>query len=133
MRDAPSCGTVDGMRRGGDRAGSNLAGQPWSNWPSLDQVDDGLESGRPPAVTPSAAPDPAPAVTTGPPSPPPPPPPPPPPRPHSPLPRVRQIAMILVFDLGGPLLVYSLLRSAGLSAVTALILSGIPPALGIVI
>ena len=41
--------------------------------------------------------------------------------------------MILVFDLGGPLLVYSLLRSAGLSAVTALILSGIPPALGIVI
>jgi hypothetical protein len=46
---------------------------------------------------------------------------------------VRQIAMILVFDLGGPLLVYSLLRSAGLSAVTALILSGIPPALGILI
>src|ERR1700722_16312722 len=77
MRDAPSCGTVDGMRRGGDRAGSNLAGQPWSNWPSLDQVDDGLESGRPPAVTPSAAPDPAPAVTTG------PAPPPPPPRPRA--------------------------------------------------
>jgi len=46
---------------------------------------------------------------------------------------VRQIAMILVFDLGGPLLAYSLLRSAGLSAVAALILSGIPPALGIVI
>lgn len=41
--------------------------------------------------------------------------------------------MILVFDLGGPLLVYSLLRSAGLSAVTALLISGIPPALGIVI
>ena len=41
--------------------------------------------------------------------------------------------MILVFDLGGPLLVYSLLRSEGLSAVAALILSGIPPALGIVI
>jgi hypothetical protein len=41
--------------------------------------------------------------------------------------------MILVFDLGGPLLVYSLLRSDGLSAVAALILSGIPPALGIVI
>jgi hypothetical protein len=46
---------------------------------------------------------------------------------------VRQIAMILVFDLGGPLLVYSLLRSAGLSAVTALILSGILPVLGILI
>jgi hypothetical protein len=41
--------------------------------------------------------------------------------------------MILVFDLGGPLLVYSLLRSAGMSAVPALILSGVPPALGILI
>ena len=41
--------------------------------------------------------------------------------------------MILVFDLGGPLLVYSLLRSDGLSAVSALILSGILPALGIVV
>jgi hypothetical protein len=46
---------------------------------------------------------------------------------------VRQLAMILVFDLGGPLLAYSLLRSAGLSAVAALLLSGIPPGLGIVI
>jgi hypothetical protein len=43
------------------------------------------------------------------------------------------MAMILAFDLGGPLLVYTLLRSAGLSTVAALILSGIPPALGIVI
>ena len=41
--------------------------------------------------------------------------------------------MILVFDLGGPLLVYTVLRSAGMSTVAALILSGIPPALGIVI
>jgi hypothetical protein len=41
--------------------------------------------------------------------------------------------MIIIFDLGGPLLVYSLLRSAGLSTVTALVLSGILPALGIVI
>ena len=41
--------------------------------------------------------------------------------------------MILVFDLGGPLLVYTLLRSAGLGTVTALILSGVPPALGILI
>jgi hypothetical protein len=61
------------------------------------------------------------------------PPPQPPTRPHGPLTRVRQVVMILVFDLGGPLLVYSLLRSDGLSAVAALILSGIPPALGIVI
>ena len=41
--------------------------------------------------------------------------------------------MILVFDLGGPLLAYSLLRSAGISAVAALVLSGVLPALGIVI
>ena len=41
--------------------------------------------------------------------------------------------MILVFDLAGPLLVYSLLRSAGLSAVAALVISGVLPALGIVI
>jgi len=46
---------------------------------------------------------------------------------------VRQVAMILVFDLGGPLLAYTLLRSAGLSTVAALIISGILPALGIVI
>jgi hypothetical protein len=49
------------------------------------------------------------------------------------MPRLRQIAMILVFDLGGPLLAYSLLRSAGRSAVTALVISGVLPALGIVI
>jgi hypothetical protein len=41
--------------------------------------------------------------------------------------------MILVFDLGGPLLAYTLLRSDGLSTVVALIISGILPALGIVI
>jgi hypothetical protein len=41
--------------------------------------------------------------------------------------------MILVFDLGGPLLAYGLLRSAGTSAVTALVISGVLPALGIVI
>ena len=56
-----------------------------------------------------------------------------PPRPYGPLTRVRQIAMILVFDLGGPLLAYTLLRSEGLSTVAALIISGILPALGIVI
>ena len=41
--------------------------------------------------------------------------------------------MILVFDLGGPLLAYSLLRAAGMSAVAALVISGVLPALGIVI
>jgi hypothetical protein len=39
--------------------------------------------------------------------------------------------MILVFDLAGPLLAYSLLRSAGMSAVAALVISGVLPALGI--
>ena len=38
--------------------------------------------------------------------------------------------MVLVFDLGGPLLAYSLLRSAGMSAVAALVISGVLPALG---
>jgi hypothetical protein len=54
-------------------------------------------------------------------------------RPHWLLSRVRQIAMILVFDLGGPLLTFSLLRSSGISTVAALIISGIFPALGIAI
>jgi hypothetical protein len=47
--------------------------------------------------------------------------------------RLRQIAMIVVFDLGGPLLVYGLLSSAGMSAVSALVISGILPALGILL
>ena len=47
--------------------------------------------------------------------------------------RLRQIVMILVFDLGGPLLAYSLLRSAGMSPVTALVASGVLPALGIAV
>jgi hypothetical protein len=46
---------------------------------------------------------------------------------------VRQVLMILVFDLGGPLAAYSLLRSGGMSTVAALIISGIFPALGIAI
>jgi hypothetical protein len=41
--------------------------------------------------------------------------------------------MILVFDLGGPLLAYGLLRSAGMSAAAALVLSGVLPALGIAV
>ena len=39
--------------------------------------------------------------------------------------------MIAVFDIAGPLVAYSLLRSAGLSAVSALVLSGAFPALGV--
>ena len=38
--------------------------------------------------------------------------------------------MIVVFDLGGPLLAYGLLRSAGMSAVATLVISGVLPALG---
>src|SRR6266566_5433597 len=41
------------------------------------------------------------------------------------------LAMIVVFDIAGPLVAYSLLRSAGQSAVSALVLSGAFPALGV--
>ena len=41
--------------------------------------------------------------------------------------------MILVFDLAGPLLAFSLLRSRGMSTVSALIISGVFPALGIAV
>ena len=41
--------------------------------------------------------------------------------------------MILVFDLAGPLVSYSLLHSNGMSTVAALIISGVFPALGIAI
>jgi hypothetical protein len=46
--------------------------------------------------------------------------------------RFQAIAMIAVFDIGGPLVAYSLLRSAGQSAVSALVLSGTFPALGVI-
>jgi hypothetical protein len=45
----------------------------------------------------------------------------------------RRLAMILIFDLGGPLAVYALARSAGMSPVIALVISGVPPALGIAV
>jgi hypothetical protein len=45
--------------------------------------------------------------------------------------RFQAAAMIAVFDIAGPLVAYSLLRSAGQSAVSALILSGAFPALGV--
>src|SRR6266568_2588442 len=46
--------------------------------------------------------------------------------------RYLDLAMIVVFDIAGPLVAYSLLRSAGQSAVTALVLSGVLPALGVI-
>jgi len=47
--------------------------------------------------------------------------------------RLRAIAMIVIFDVAAPLAAYGLLRSAGLTAVTALLLSGVFPALGVTI
>jgi hypothetical protein len=47
--------------------------------------------------------------------------------------RLRSIAKIVVIDVAAPLIVYSLLRSAGMSTVTALVLSGVFPALGVAI
>jgi hypothetical protein len=46
--------------------------------------------------------------------------------------RFQAIAKIAVFDIAGPLAAYSLLRSAGLSAVTALVVSGALPAAGVI-
>jgi hypothetical protein len=45
--------------------------------------------------------------------------------------RLRSLAPIAVFDVIGPLVAYSLLRSNGFSPVTALILSGVLPAFGV--
>jgi|SRR5580658_5245380 hypothetical protein len=47
--------------------------------------------------------------------------------------QLQSVAMIAVFDIGGPLVLYQLLRSAGHSAVISLVLSGIFPALGVAI
>jgi hypothetical protein len=47
--------------------------------------------------------------------------------------RVRSIAMIVIVYVAEPLVAYSLLRSAGMTAVTALLLSGVLPALGVTI
>jgi intracellular septation protein A len=47
--------------------------------------------------------------------------------------RLRSAAMIVIFDVAAPLAAYNLLRSAGLTAVTALLLSGVFPAVGVTI
>jgi len=47
--------------------------------------------------------------------------------------RLRSAAMIVIFDVAAPLAAYNLLRSAGLTAVTALVLSGVFPAVHVTI
>jgi hypothetical protein len=45
--------------------------------------------------------------------------------------RLWSAAKIVVFDIAGPLAAYSMLRSAGLSAVSALVLSGVLPGVAV--
>lgn len=47
--------------------------------------------------------------------------------------RLVPLAKIAVFDIAGPLVTYSVLRSAGISTVGALILSGVFPAFGVLL
>lgn len=47
--------------------------------------------------------------------------------------RIRSFRPILIFDIVGPLVAYSVLRSHGASQVLALILAGILPAIGVLI
>jgi uncharacterized membrane protein len=47
--------------------------------------------------------------------------------------RLRTLGPVVVFDVAGPIAAYYLLRSAGLSTVAALILSGAVPAAGIAV
>jgi hypothetical protein len=47
--------------------------------------------------------------------------------------RLRSVARIAIFDIGGPLVAYNLLRSAGFGSVPALVLSGVFPATGVII
>src|SRR5215472_18626760 len=47
--------------------------------------------------------------------------------------RLRSVAMVLLFDVAAPLIAYKLLQSAGMSTVTALVLSGIFPAVNVTI
>jgi hypothetical protein len=45
--------------------------------------------------------------------------------------RLKAAFRIAAFDVVGPVIAYALLRKAGLSAVTALIVSGVLPAIGV--
>jgi intracellular septation protein A len=46
---------------------------------------------------------------------------------------LKSAAKIAIFDLAGPLVAYILLRKVGMSAVSALVLSGVLPAIGVTI
>jgi len=45
--------------------------------------------------------------------------------------RLRSAAKIVIFDIAGPLVAYQMLRSAGLSTVSALVLSGVLPGVAV--
>jgi intracellular septation protein A len=47
--------------------------------------------------------------------------------------QLRSITMIVIFDIAAPLVAYKVLRSAGMTAVTALLLSGVFPAVGVTV
>src|ERR1700759_2204795 len=47
--------------------------------------------------------------------------------------RLEPLTMIAVFDIAGPLVTYSMVRSAGLGTVPALLLRGVLPALGVLL
>jgi hypothetical protein len=47
--------------------------------------------------------------------------------------QIRSITMIVIFDVAAPLVAYQWLRSAGVTAVAALLLSGVFPALHVII
>jgi hypothetical protein len=47
--------------------------------------------------------------------------------------RLPAVAKIVIFDMGGPLALYSWLRSQGWSAVTSLVVSGVVPAVGVLL
>jgi hypothetical protein len=46
--------------------------------------------------------------------------------------RLRSVLMLAVFDIAGPLVAYNLLRSHGFSTVSALVLSGVLPAVKVI-
>src|ERR1700693_4308303 len=45
--------------------------------------------------------------------------------------RLQSLALIVIFDVVGPLVAYYVLRSVGMSTVASLVLSGVVPAFGI--
>jgi intracellular septation protein A len=47
--------------------------------------------------------------------------------------QLRSVTMIVIFDVAAPLVAYQWLRSAGMTAVTALLLSGVFPAVHVII